>query len=93
MARRQDADIKAMTSAELRCEVMRLRHKIRWHRDLNENRRCWHCDLELYSVLPEERPPGRMVGPEEKLLRNCKRYIRRQQCAFRGCAGMVTRRR
>jgi hypothetical protein len=87
MTRRQDEDIKGMSPAELRREAMRLRDAIRKHRDAEENARCWHNDLALYGVLPENEPPGRMDGPEEVLLRNCRRYIRRQQCDGSGCAG------
>lgn len=92
MARRQDPDLREMTRTELRREVMRLRKRIRWHRDLNENERCWHCDLELYAVLPEEEMPGRMTGPKPILLLNCGRYIDRQQCVRHGCVGPGTMR-
>lgn len=85
MFRRQDADVKQMTSGQLRREVMKLRRAIRHHRDAAENARCWHNDLTLYEVLPEEKPAGKMIGPEEVLLRNCRRYIRRQQCEMHGC--------
>lgn len=85
MAVRQDSDVKEMTLAELRREVMKLRHGIRKHRDTDENARCWHNDLALYGLLPEEEPPGKMMEPEEKLLVNCRRYIRRQQCGLHGC--------
>lgn len=85
MARKQDFDIKSMSLKELRHEVMKLRHAIRKHRDASENARCWHNDLTLYATLPEHDPPGCMDGSEEELLRNCKRYIRRQQCITHGC--------
>lgn len=87
MARRQDPDVKAMPLSELRREVMRLRQAIRRHRDAEGNARCWHNDLALYAVLPEEKPAGRMDGPEDALLGNCRRYIRRQQCTSYGCIG------
>jgi hypothetical protein len=80
MSKRQDNDLKSMTVGDLRRLVMRLRTGIRRHRDAEENERCWHNDLALYGQLPEGKPPGRMVGPERILLRNCKRYIRRQKC-------------
>jgi hypothetical protein len=81
----QDGDVKKMSEGELRREVMSLRHAIRQHRDADENARCWHNDLALYGILPEEVPPGKMQGPEEELLKNCRRYIRRQQCCEHGC--------
>lgn len=85
MSKSQDADVKQMTIGQLRREVMKLRRKIRWHRDLQENARCWHNDLKLYEVLPEQEPAGRMEGDEAALLGNCRRYIRRQQCLKHGC--------
>lgn len=86
-SQRHDADVKQMTSGELRREVMRLRRKIRWHRDLRDNARCWHCDKQLYAVLPEVKPAGNMRGDPAVLLRNCRNYIHRQQCAAHGCSG------
>jgi len=85
MTRRQDSDVKEMTQGQLRREVMKLRDKIRWHRDLDENQRCHHCDLQLYEVLPEAKPAGKMTEPEEVILRKCEQYIRRQQCKLHGC--------
>lgn len=70
-----------MSPAQLRQEVRCLRKSIRKHRDAEENARCWHNDLQLYGILPEEVAPGRMLGDEQILLRNCRRYIRRQRCA------------
>jgi len=87
VSRKQDLDVKTLSIGALRREVMKLRSKIRWHRDRNENQRCHHCDLELYSVLPEEKPAGRMTQAEEVILKKCKRYIRRQQCVLHGCTG------
>ncbi len=83
---RQDIDVKKMTIGQLRREVMRLRHSIRRHRDAEENARCWHNDLVLYAVLPEQKPAGKMIGSFEKLLRNCRRYIHRQQCELSSCS-------
>lgn len=85
MPEKQNPDIKRMTSAQLRRELMQLRHAIRKHRDAQNNARCWHNDLQLYAALPEEQDPGKMIGDEATLLRNCKRYIRRQQCILHGC--------
>lgn len=76
-----DTDLLDNSSAQLRQKLMRLRSAIRKHRDASENSRCWHNDLKLYGELPEETPPGRMLGDEKALLQNCQRYIRRQRCA------------
>lgn len=74
-------DIKKMTLSQLRQNLMKTRKLIRKHRDADENSRCWCNDLELYEkTLPEQKPAGKMTQPEEKLLKNCKKYIRRQQC-------------
>lgn len=71
---------ESASSAALRSEIERLRKAIRKHRDAANNARCWHNDLALYGALPEGVAPGKMTDPEEVLLRNCRRYIRRQQC-------------
>ena len=76
----QDRDLKKLTPAALRNEVMRLRKALRKHRDADENARCWHNDLALYGLLPEGKKPGKLRGPEKVLLRNCLKYIRRQKC-------------
>ncbi len=84
---RQDADVKQMSDVELRAEVMKLRRAIRKHKRAEGNARCWHNDLKLYGALPEGTPPGRMTGDPRLLFRNCRAYIRRQQCkeVRRGC--------
>lgn len=92
MTKKQDPELKNMTVGQLRREVMRLRNKIRWHRDRDENQRCHHCDQELYCVLPEEKPAGKMTEPEEIILQKCRRYIRLQQCELYGCRGLAMRR-
>lgn len=93
MTKPQDPDLATLSLGRLRREVMRLRGAIRAHRHADENRRCWHNDLVLYGVLPEDIPPGKMVGLEEDLLRNCRRYIRRQQCERHGCSGVSQKRK
>ena len=93
MTKKQDVDLKNMSIGQLRQAVMRLRNKIRWHRDRDENERCHHCDLELYGVLPEEKPPGKMTRSKEILLKNCEKYIDRQQCTLHGCTGLSMRKR
>ncbi len=88
MTRKKDDDIKKMSLFELRRETMKLRKKIRWHRNLNEDARCHHCDDELYTVLPEVKPAGKMTLPVEVHLGRCWRYILRQQCELHGCTGI-----
>ena len=81
-----DKDLKEKTVGELRRELQKARNAIRKHKKAEGNSRCWHNDLELYEkTLPEKGPAGRMDLPEGVLLRNCKRYIRRQQCSGIGC--------
>lgn len=81
-----DRDITTMSLGQLRHELMRVRRAVRAHRRASGNARCWHNDLSLYAaVLPDAAPAGRMTQPEAELLRNCRRYIRRQQCVARGC--------
>ena len=76
-----DQDIKEMSLGGLRSELQRVRKLIRVHRDAKGNARCWLNDLLLYEKsLPEQKPAGKMDLPEKVLLRECKRYIRRQQC-------------
>ena len=77
---RADEDVADMSAVQIRRELLRLRKAIRKHRDAANNVRCWHNDLVLYGLLPEGSASGKMTDPEEVLLRNCKRYIRRQQC-------------
>lgn len=84
-----DRDIRAMGSAELRRELMRVRSLVRTHKKRKDNARCWHADLELYArILPEgDKGAGKMKLPEHVLLRNCWRYVQRQQCTKYGCKG------
>lgn len=79
---RLDSDIKAMSVGQTHQELMRVRQLVRTHRDREGNARCHHADEELYArVLPEQKPAGRMDGDKEVILRDCSRYIDRQQCA------------
>jgi hypothetical protein len=82
-----DQDIRAMGLAARGQELMRLRNLLRSHKNKRDNARCWHNDEQLYArVLPEgSSGAGSMTLPETVLLRNCKRYIRGQQCVSRGC--------
>jgi hypothetical protein len=84
-----DRDVKAMSHRARGRELMRLRALIRTHKKKKDNARCWHCDEQLYKrTLPEgSEGAGRMTLSEAVLLRNCKKYIRGQQCTQRGCRG------
>ncbi len=83
-----DRDLDDLTPTQLRQELVRVRGQLRWHRDLKDNDRCWHCDKELYArTLPENEEPGRMTSPKEELRHNCDIYINQQQCELRGCTG------
>jgi hypothetical protein len=83
---RLDTDIKNMTASEARRELQRVRNRLRWHRNTEENARCWHNDVKLYGdTLPEAKPAGRMDQPKEVLLRNCGRYIDQQKCSGLNC--------
>lgn len=87
-----DQDIKEMTFSERGQEIARLRKLIRTHKDKKDNARCWHTDTQLYEkALPEgAKGAGQMNRPELVLLRDCRKYIRGQQCFKRGCTGSGT---
>jgi hypothetical protein len=80
-----DRDVKKMSFGARGRELMRLRRLIRTHKNKRGNARCWHADLELYArTLPENvRNSGQMDLPKDVLLRNCSRYIDRQQCQLK----------
>lgn len=84
-----DADIKAMSTGDLKQELQRIRSLVRTHKGRKGNARCWHVDLELYeSVLPEGcEGAGKMNLSKDVLLKKCNGYIDRQQCVLRGCRG------
>lgn len=83
-----DKDIQTMSFKARGQELMRLRSLIRTHKKKRDNARCWHNDETLYAkTLPEGSDgAGKMTLPEEKLLRNCRLYIRGQQCVNRRCS-------
>jgi len=84
-----DRDILDMSLGELRKEIMRVRRLVRTHKKKKDNARCWHGDLQLYArIIPEGcEGAGKMRLPLSVLLRNCERYIQRQQCTKYGCKG------
>lgn len=84
---KMDFDIKNKSEGELRLELQRVRNAIRRHKKADGNARCWHNDLDLYDrALPEgKKGSGKMDIAKEILLKNCGRYIDRQQCSVNGC--------
>ena len=71
-----DDDVKQMSEAELRKEVMRLRKAFRKELAHTGNRRCW---INLMSALPEYGTIDPLALPEGVFLGNCRRYYRRNQ--------------
>lgn len=82
-----DKDITEMSSAARGHELMRIRSLIRTHKKKRNNGRCWHNDIQLYDrTLPEGcKEAGKMTLPFHVLIRNCRKYIRGQQCTLHGC--------
>ena len=73
---RMDEDLKSMTPAELRREVMRLRTAFRKEVADTGNRRCW---ITLLKALPEGESIDPLTMPPEEFLGHCRRYLRRNQ--------------
>jgi hypothetical protein len=71
---RVDKDLKGMTPAQLRREVMRLRTAFRKEAAHTGNHRCW---INLLTVLPEGESIKPLTLAEDKFLGNCKKYWRR----------------
>ncbi len=75
MSQRIDDDVKAMTPAKLRREVMRLRNAFRKELKHTGNHRCWITLLE--SVDGKAIRP--LSLPREEFLANCAAYHKRNQ--------------
>ena len=71
-----DDDLKTMTLAELRLEVMRLRTAFRKEARYTGNHRCW---ITLLETLPEEKNIQPLALPQKEFLTNCRRYYDRNQ--------------
>lgn len=69
-----DVDVKKMTEAELRREVMRLRTAFRKELADTGNRRCW---INLLEALPEGQSIKPLSLPRETFLKNCAGYYDR----------------
>jgi hypothetical protein len=68
-----DADLEAMSRAQLLAEVTRLRAGIRRHRDSSGHDLCWHHPA-LWSLLPERTDPMPTVPDWPQFLNGCIRY-------------------
>jgi len=68
-----DADLGAMSPAELEAEVRRLRAAVRAHRDSAGHDLCWHQPA-LWNLLPERAGPQLAVPAWPQFLRGCIRY-------------------
>ncbi len=71
-----DEDLKDMTLAQLRGEVMRLRKAFRTELAHTGNHRCW---INLMAPLPEHQSIKPLTLPREVFLGNCARYHDRNQ--------------
>jgi len=76
MTRKVDADVLAMSEAQLRREVMRYRRGLRTELNNTGNRRCW---VNLFRLLPENRDIKPLSLPRCVFLRNCAQYFDRNQ--------------
>ena len=76
MGQRIDPDLKEMTSAELRREVMRLRRAFRKELDNTGDRRCW---INLLEALPEGKTIEPLKLSSRMFLAHCEVYHRRNQ--------------
>ncbi len=74
--RKQDPDLKDMTPAQLRREVMKLRRAFRKELAGTGNSRCW---ITLLEALPEGKSLEPLSLPKEEFLANCARYHARNQ--------------
>ena len=71
-----DADLKEMTPAQLRREVMKWRHAARQEVCSVGNGRCW---TRLITNLPEGEKLKPLTLPSAEFLKNCARYYKRNQ--------------
>ena len=76
MSRKIDGDLKTMSPAQLRQEVMKLRRAFRLELNNTGNRRCW---VNLLKALPEGRLVKPLTVPRETFLRNCACYYERNR--------------
>jgi hypothetical protein len=68
-----------METGQLIHEVVKLRQKLRWHRDQQDNDRCHENDNDLYRLLPDKGElPTNEVSPGCVFLDNCVAYYNQQ---------------
>lgn len=71
-----DTDVKAMTLAQARQEIMKLRRALRKELAGTGNSRCW---ITLLQALPEGKDLDPLTLGREQFLKNCERYFERNQ--------------
>ncbi len=76
MSRKIDEDLKGMSPAQLRQEIMRLRGAYRTELHNTGNRRCW---VNLLRALPEGADIQPLSLPRKEFLGNCASYFDRNQ--------------
>ena len=76
--KRHDPDLKDLSLAQLRQEVMRLRRGIRRWRDRYDNEECHEEDDRLALLLPERKRVHSIAISREDFERNCKRFSARK---------------
>ena len=68
-----DDDLDALSSEQLKSEVIRLRAGIRAHRDASGHELCWHHPA-LWELLPEKLAADIAVPAWPQFMRGCIRY-------------------
>lgn len=68
-----DADLAAMTPADLLAAARAMRAAIRTHRDATGHDLCWHHP-EMWALLPDAPPGGQVVPDWPQFLRGCVAY-------------------
>ena len=76
MSIKHDRDLKTMTPAQLRREVMRLRHGIRMFCQKKNNAKCHLNEPKLCALVGMH--AGTICLTKKQFKRNCDRYIARQ---------------
>lgn len=71
-----DSDVKRMTPAQLRREVMKLRRACRKELADTCNSRCW---INILASLPEGKKLKPLELSKREFLKNCGKYFDRNQ--------------
>jgi hypothetical protein len=69
----QDEDLKQFSREELILEVIKLRNRIREHRDSTGQELCWHHP-KLWNLLPEKTDPKIEIPDWPEFMKGCIRY-------------------